>query len=246
VTAEDRKKALDSGMNEHLAKPLQSKRLYELLGTLCERSNPISPTKVSQVHEPLSPKGAIDPHHVDVMFDGDVALFQKLLIHFGAQLDGEFKTIVEAVRGNHGDASVLVHTLKGVSGNLGALALADACSRIDICYKQKQAIDESLIQALQQHILEVKEALVSLELEEIVILSDDAILSTLMQFQKRLEEADLIEPFEQASLVKALAGKVDQKALKQWDEAIHALDYGKALRVMQDWSLILTREKVMG
>ena len=242
ATAEDKKKALDAGMNEHLAKPLHSKRLYELLEALCERTHQTSlKAKVLEVH--AKSNSAIDPNHVHVMFDGNTLLFQKLLVHFAAQLDGEFKTIVEAVRDNHSDAPVLIHTLKGVSGNLGAFVLAEVCTRIDACYKQKQAIEEALVVELQQCIETLKEELTSVELEDVAIMSDDAIKSSLVQFKKRLEEADLIEPFEQASLVKALAGKVDKKALKQWDEAIEALDYAKALRVMQAWDNPLVRKK---
>jgi CheY-like chemotaxis protein len=242
ATAEDKKKALDAGMNEHLAKPLHSKRLYELLEALCDRSNRIK-IQTKTVDSPIPTKGAIDPNHVHVMFDGDTLLFQKLLVHFGAQLDGEFKTIVEKVRDHHNDAPTLVHTLKGVSGNLGAFVLADVCTRIDACYKQKHAVEEALVVELEMCIEALKVELTHLEREEVTIMNDDAIHSTLMQFKKRLEEADLIEPFEQASLVKALAGKVDKKALKQWDEAIEALDYSKALRVMQTWDNLLLRKK---
>ena len=238
ATAEDKKKALDAGMNEHLAKPIQSKRLYELLETLCHRtlSTPI-PSDVSQSITHVEAQSPIDPTHVHTMFDGDSALFQKLLMHFAEQLDGEFKTVTEAVRENHSDAGARIHALKGVSSNLGALHLAQACTHIDMCYKHKQPIDEASIVALESSIEAVKKELANLKLEEVAVLDDDAIHSALLSFKKRLKEADLIEPYEQASLVNALKGKVDTDALMRWSQAIDKMDYGVALEIMNEWEI---------
>ncbi len=238
ATAEDKKKALDAGMNEHLAKPLHSKRLYQLLEGLCNRSSSnVVIKESSQKSEPLASQCAIDANHVHTMFDGDTLLFQKLLIHFAGQLDGEFKTIVEAVRENHSDAGARIHALKGVSSNLGALHLAQACTHIDMCYKHKQPIDEASIVALESSIEAVKKELANLKLEEVAVLDDDAIHSALLSFKKRLKEADLIEPYEQASLVNALKGKVDTDALMRWSQAIDKMDYGVALEIMNEWEI---------
>ena len=210
----------------------------ELLETLCHRtlSTPI-PSDVSQSITHVEAQSPIDPTHVHTMFDGDSALFQKLLMHFAEQLDGEFKTVTEAVRENHSDAGARIHALKGVSSNLGALHLAQACTHIDMCYKHKQPIDEASIVALESSIEAVKKELANLKLEEVAVLDDDAIHSALLSFKKRLKEADLIEPYEQASLVNALKGKVDTDALMRWSQAIDKMDYGVALEIMNEWEI---------
>jgi len=244
ATAEDKKKALEAGMNEHLSKPLNSKRLYELLEILCKGAvDEERPFEVEEKQAPLAPQSAIEKQHVFDMFDGDHALFQRLLSHFSQQLDGEFSNIVQEVREAHVDAPLRIHTLKGVSGNLGALILADVCARIDGQYKKQEPISEPLIALLEEALCRLKEELEQIPHEDISTLRDDEVGSVLEGFKKRLEEAELIEPGEQAPLVKALAGKVDQQALEAWNEAVEGLDYGKALRAMQGWDLSLLVKK---
>jgi len=232
--AEDKKKALDAGMNEHLSKPLHSKRLYSMLENVCKRSLCVEP-KTKNIETRMMPSSVIDPNHVHVMFNGDVALFHKLLLQFGQQLSGEFSTIVDALRQKHADASVHIHTLKGVSGNLGASDLKEACTRIDTCYKEHRIVPNEAIDALEQSIEVFKTALLTLERNDVVPVCEDSIERELMALKQRLEAADLIEPFEQAALVKALDGKVNHEALTQWNAAIEALDYTKALDVMRTW-----------
>ncbi|MBP6497155.1 MAG: PAS domain S-box protein [Campylobacteraceae bacterium] len=235
VTAEDKKKALEAGMNDHLAKPLNSKRLYELLGHLCQCTTKIVEPKIIPPAIELTSKSAIAQNHVDVFFEGDEVLFRKLLSNFHQQLNNEFLTIVEEIRQNSVNAPTLIHTLKGVSGNLGATALADVCTSIDLCYKKGQPVLKPLLDLLGETLSSLKNELSSIPQGEITALCEDDIDEVLGNFKRRLEEAELIEPCEQAPLVKALVGKVDSVALAQWSNAIDALDYTLALKIMKEW-----------
>lgn len=228
VTAEDKQKALEAGMNDHLSKPLNSKRLYELLGCLCKAE--------SKLFAPIK-SSAIVQSHVDTIFEGDEVLFHKLLLNFYQQLNNEFLTIVEDVRQNNERAPISIHTLKGISGNLGAMALADVCTSIDMCYKKKQPVLEPLIQLLEKTLDTLKNELVDVPQVEVIALGEKDIEGALEGFKRRLEEAELIELSEQAPLVKALVGRVDSVALSQWNHAIDALDYARALKIMKTWEM---------
>ena len=226
AAAEDKKKALEAGMNEHLSKPLNSKRLYEFLEFFCQKS---------LGKKPFVPEPSIGAQHVFDVFEGDRVLFQRLLKQFALQLEGEFSHIVHEVREAHPEASSRIHTLKGVSGNLGALRLTAACARIDGCYKKQEGISEVLLHELEEALGCLKAELALLPTEEVKAIDEDEVYGVFEHFRKRLEEAELIEPSEQAPLVKALRGKVDSQELDAWNEAILSLDYTKALSLMSPW-----------
>ena len=83
----------------------------------------------------------------------------------------------------------------------------------------------------------LKNELISVPQVEIVALGEKDIEGALEGFKRRLEEAELIELSEQAPLVKALVGRVDSVALSQWNHAIDALDYARALKIMKTWEI---------
>jgi len=63
--------------------------------------------------------------------DGDAALQQRLLVSFlerHVHFTDELGTLLAAQRTE--EAMDLVHSLKGIAGNLGAMALAQACARL--------------------------------------------------------------------------------------------------------------------
>lgn len=90
-----------------------------------------------------------------------------------------------------------------------------------------------------------KEELSYLRREDIGVIDDEDIYKALLDFRLRLEEADLIEPFEQASLVKSLDGKINKEILAEWNKALERLDYEEALYSMKTWNIFVKREMMM-
>jgi HPt (histidine-containing phosphotransfer) domain-containing protein len=78
---------------------------------------------------PLVPDdGPIDIAHLQRMTLGDVSLEREVLAMFAAQAAG----LVRALANSPGDAGALVHTLKGSARAIGAFAVADAASSLEL------------------------------------------------------------------------------------------------------------------
>ena len=78
---------------------------------------------------PLVPDdGPIDIAHLQRMTLGDVSLEREVLAMFAAQAAG----LVRALANSPDDAGALVHTLKGSARAIGAFAVADAASSLEL------------------------------------------------------------------------------------------------------------------
>ena len=78
---------------------------------------------------PLAPDdGPIDIAHLQRMTLGDASLEHEVLAMFSAQAVG----LVGALANLPSDAGVLVHTLKGSARAIGAFAVADAASSLEV------------------------------------------------------------------------------------------------------------------
>jgi CheY-like chemotaxis protein len=111
--AEERDRCLASGMNDHVAKPVEPAQLYEAL-----------------LRWVKSPQGAPDLPGVDVAaalgrLGGDRALYDRLLANLLREWDEALGTIEAAIgRGDLAVARRTAHTVKGSSATLGVLLLA--------------------------------------------------------------------------------------------------------------------------
>ncbi|HRE71667.1 MAG TPA: PAS domain-containing protein [Accumulibacter sp.] len=132
---EDRRRCLDAGMNDHLAKPVSPNQLYETLLRWLPGS--AAPAKAAADALP-STAGAGQPRSTlgDIVgldaaaglqaADGDRSLYLRLLQLFAAQHgnDGErLRAHLAADRWD--DARRLAHTLKGVAATIGATTLRE-------------------------------------------------------------------------------------------------------------------------
>jgi len=145
--AGDRQKALDAGMNDHVAKPI---RVGELFAALMRWVRP-APLQA----EPEAPPTALDVRAGVASVMGDEALYRRLLTMF-LQREADFVARFRSAcdRADQGTALRSAHDLKSVAGTLGmpalqraAAALEDACAR-----GSEPAVMESLVQAVERQI----------------------------------------------------------------------------------------------
>ncbi len=126
----DRKKAFDSGMNEHVAKPINVMELYKVLRKLVHisknrRSTPAA-KKIETYENEIDFTALKKVETLDVVsgvsrVGGNRSLYKDLLKQF---LDHHSNDIMEINRALHENdlslAGRLAHTLKSVAGNIGA------------------------------------------------------------------------------------------------------------------------------
>ena len=129
VMQEDRLSCKAVGMVDFVSKPIEPEDLIRVLRMHA------SPGTVVAAPEPLLRGAGGDPV-LDLVrglhrLDGDAALQQRLLVSFlerHVHFTDELGTLLAAQRTE--EAMDLVHSLKGIAGNLGAMALAQACARL--------------------------------------------------------------------------------------------------------------------
>ncbi|MBF0213514.1 MAG: response regulator, partial [Magnetococcales bacterium] len=129
----DREKSLEAGMNDHLTKPIDRRRLFEslmrwIVGSVAEMPPETVPSSVGEW--PVLP--GFESEGVRERLDGDVALFLSLLEEFAR----EFAPLVGGwCRGEVAlekeEAGRVLHAIKGLSGNLGARELHEVTRELE-------------------------------------------------------------------------------------------------------------------
>ena len=139
---EERDRCFAAGMNDHVTKPIEPEVLYQALARWFKgvKQAPAAPAR--QVARPAE-AGVPDVPGVDAASGlkrvaGNRALYRSLLEKFVEGQAGAPDAIRAALRaGDHGLAERLAHTLKGVSGNIGAKAVQDAAGEVERAINKK-------------------------------------------------------------------------------------------------------------
>jgi PAS domain S-box-containing protein len=143
VMEEDRRRAKEAGMDGHVAKPIDSRELFEMLERFLARQGTVVQEVMSEGASWLD--GAV-LEGVDLeqglrTAAGNAAFYLKMLHGFKRQLDAEFAALPELLdkmdwRGQPEDplrqeVKRMTHTLKGLAGTIGAMRLADTVREVD-------------------------------------------------------------------------------------------------------------------
>ncbi|WP_177419592.1 ATP-binding protein [endosymbiont of Lamellibrachia barhami] len=163
----DQEKALDAGMNDHIAKPID---VNKMLNTLAEWVRPSEPGVIVKkggtgeipiADDRLPGLPGLDTRAGLGVVQGKVHLYRKLLLmfwhnhrdfeqhFFTAQADQDTETVTR-----------LAHTLKGVAGNIGALGVQDAAHSLEMACKEGE---ENVAGYLEKVIAELRPVLAGLE-----------------------------------------------------------------------------------
>ena len=129
----DREKALASGMDDYLAKPVRQEELDEVLHRWVPRENGGIPDDGAQEAAPGGNGGGVlDPEVLANLRDlGDAELLTELAGMFfddATSRLGELREAVEA--GDAAGVERIAHTLKGSSGNMGAARMSAICAEL--------------------------------------------------------------------------------------------------------------------
>ena len=225
VMAEDREHCLAIGMVDFIPKPVEPEDIVRVLRTYTQPGAEILPPAPPMVQEG---EPVLDLVKGLSRLDGDHALQQRLLLSF-VECYHDLTQRLDALltEGNTSEAIELIHAVKGVASNLGAVALTEASHRLleelrsgallD-CSVAFDAILAETLRQMQQHIdgyvqpgrikavttasVSLKEALVSLEP---FIIGQEIIPDALLVFLQQLAYADL--PY--SPLVRELQHQID-------------------------------------
>jgi two-component system sensor histidine kinase/response regulator len=171
----DRERCLTQGMNDYLSKPIERKRLFEVLRKWIRvRSDQAVPeppaepaTETETTADELLPASlpGIEIRKGLRNLQGDAGLYRRLLIELYARYRDAAESLRRALRKDDLVAARnLAHAVRGVSGNLGATALGKAGAVLDAALGQGRP-PEGLIEEFEERLGTVMAGLKGLEVK---------------------------------------------------------------------------------
>ena len=149
VMREDRERCFAAGMNDYVSKPIEPEALWAVLARWLKSDVPATAehrAKTSRDEAPLPQIGGLDAEQGLRRVLGKKALYLKLLRRFIDDGSDTVRQLDEALAQADGSkAERLVHTLKGVAGNIGAEQLALQASELEMAMRSNNAANDIAI-----------------------------------------------------------------------------------------------------
>ncbi|MGE4536216.1 MAG: response regulator [Desulfovibrio sp.] len=161
---QDRRKTLEAGMNDHIGKPIDPSELYGILARwLLPDGGDADAGRTQAAHAvPLLTETDKRPR-LDVRLGlsrvrSNEVLYRKILGEFPIKFSGIAASITERLgAGDTAAARRLAHTLKGVAGNIGAMALYAIAADVESCIRDRPEHCDALIGRLDRELAAARE-----------------------------------------------------------------------------------------
>lgn len=142
----ERSACINAGMNDHIAKPLNSKKMIQTLVYWIKNQHNPSPvtapelafnTPASEPENALPALPGFDFTEISVLINGDVSKLKEILNMFSEDFRGIPDEIANYLNsGAYDKAERCLHQMKGVAGNVGAQQLYSISQELDSQLKQ--------------------------------------------------------------------------------------------------------------
>jgi two-component system sensor histidine kinase/response regulator len=256
--ASDREKSLAAGMNDHLTKPIDPDELSAALVKWIKPGERGTPEDESS-RVILEEKGEdILPSELPGMdllsglsrVGGNRPFYVKLLCRFRESHKNMVPEIRAALQsGDRERAGRMAHSVKGVSGNLGADSLYHAAAELEKTIKEgRKDVDPSLtafgsqlkivmdgIKALEENMAGQNEPELSTEVSV-----DKETVKLLLQEMVRLLESDLTEAMNRLKALRQhLAHSSAHEAFKRLEKQVEGFDTESALKSLEAIARVL-------
>ena len=245
---EDRQRCLDAGMNDHLAKPINPDRLFATLRRWLPQSPDATaqPPTVALTAESASAlpelTGLLDTVAGLKRAGGDHTLYRSLLARYAAGESDALAQIQAAlIAGDLAMAERLAHTLKGVSGAIGAITVQGLAAALEQALRQRAGwagVDPLLVQA-GATLAELITALQAAPLTEPTLAAAAVRQAALASILKRLEV--LLRDDDTEAIIdhrQTLAGALPEASFAALVQAVVNYDFAEALRRLGTFNLL--------
>jgi CheY-like chemotaxis protein/HPt (histidine-containing phosphotransfer) domain-containing protein len=260
VMTKDLEIAKEVGMNDHIAKPLDVQKMYVTLCQYIDRQDANDGSlKVSSEHvvsEDIGKKGVDvsdmpDLEHVNVSkgllsCGSKVPLYLKVCQKFVSHQGAFRELFLEAISTSPEDGERLAHTLKGLSGNIGAMELQTKAKILEESCQLGKGTSQAFEEVCSELILVIDELtrLPSLDdgdsVQETHALSQRELESGVARLLERLEDDDS-EALDLA--LELLKGCREPSLLPHLNQVIQSLeeyDFESAMDALEAWNPILS------
>ena len=148
----DKEKSLNAGMNEHITKPIDPDELHNTLARWLQPSLSDDGMKQRLIQQDEGSYVMLPDYSDNLDVDwgltrvgGNRALFAKLLREFYQDHQADITLIEQALAEQRfQDVRRIVHTIKGVTGNIGATKLQQSCLELEQAFAAEGAIEHAL------------------------------------------------------------------------------------------------------
>ena len=237
---EDKEKALASGMNDHLGKPIDTAELHKKLA-LYLKSQEVSQELLEEsvAEKEASEKEILNELYLEQTLSSK-ELIEKLLKKFLIQLsEEEYSGVCELIKTDAREAQGVVHSLKGVSGNLGAQKLEETTTQIDQLFKKQERIPQELVQKLQTDMDELKELLRKKVLDgnkpsDGIKLEGEHFKEFVKTIIQKLAESRILSQEEQNTLFSNAKEVLSADESLNLELALQELEFENAVAILED------------
>ncbi|MBF0119773.1 MAG: response regulator [Desulfobacterales bacterium] len=239
----DRGKYLKADINDYIVKPIDIKQLF-LIITKWIKPKPVSESPKSLKNDFRFPESlpGLDIKGGITRMVNKPELYKRLLEKFKQDYtDAVFKTKLLLKEGKIKDAERFVHSLKGVSGNLGAERLKVASEMLEINLRKVniQGIEELIFEleaSLNEVLSSVKEFITTSPMNQNVIHKFD--LSKISELVEKLKTMLIEENFDAEEVSLTLHEHLSNTELNaqsiEMRNHISGLNYSEGLKILEE------------
>ena len=236
----DKQACEQAGMNAHLAKPIDPEALIATLRQLVKpvHAAPVAKTAAAADRPAALPAElpGFDLAGALARLGGNRALLNRLLLRFAAENSETLSKLDELLQqGKTGDACDLLHRIKGVAANLGAVEIAKAVQQLDAEIKSgnppasRHAFAATLNGALQAILREIHQDAQS---QPGSPADTKALRSELLILMTALKNYEIPDDAKLSSLFSQLAARISAERMAELERPIHDFDFEAATRVV--------------
>jgi two-component system sensor histidine kinase/response regulator len=241
---------LDEGMNDYISKPVDPNRLREVLIRWIKprpaENAPLSTTGTPEPVQPGSDIPGIDMPAAMKRLMGNRRLLEKLLRDFVRDYAGVCSRIVQALDSEEpGSAGTILHSMKGVAGNLAASAVYDIVVSLEeaIRLKDRARMDQllvklgnamnTIVESAKQLLPEGENLVKPIQIADRAILNPAELTRPITEMDKLLKSNNLAASSQFDELAEILAGSEMDEQLTQMRICLNRLDYREAQRYLE-------------
>ncbi len=249
--SDDRQKSLESGMNDHIAKPYEIRVIHECLikWIKAKSSNPQPQprpqTEIAAASAALLPDclPGIDLENAMMRLDNDQQLFRTLLHNFATGHSGDAITVRQMIKaGDNDEALRLLHSCSGLAGNLSAMNLSKVTRDLEAAIQSNvtqlvpellDRFDRELQKVLDAEKLLQPMARPSNAKQTTTLLDRQQLAKLLIECRDALEINDLAAESHFATIKMNLGGEQFNDTLDDMGDCMKRFDYKKAQTPLQ-------------
>jgi signal transduction histidine kinase/CheY-like chemotaxis protein/HPt (histidine-containing phosphotransfer) domain-containing protein/CHASE3 domain sensor protein len=238
---EERERCLQSGMNDHVTKPIDPDALFAALVRWTKPRHE-SPAQVKKTSAPISDSALPQIEGIDMAgalkrVAGNQRLYRSLLEQFTTKQADVCSSIAGALEaGDRPLAERHTHTIKGVAGNLGITAVQTAAEKLEKAIRQGVALVPDLLMELDS-ILAPQLAAIRASLgdsaESVIPAADpfnaETATAAVVRLKTLIEASDGDAADMVQQVAEALGGKVDPARLAALRSCVEEFDFDSAL-----------------